>query len=375
MRRFFLTALLAAAYAPSLAAQGALSLQGFGYPTGQTSTRASGTAGAVGEADAASPINPAALLSAGRSMFTFQMDPEFRQLTVRGRAVNTNIVRFPVISVGTKMGSRGFVGLSFSTLLDRTWDAAYQDSVLVGGERVASTVATTVRGAINDARVAYAWQFNEKFQAGLAFHAYTGANRMTLQRTFNDSTTFGALAERFTLAYGGSAVSAGVLGLPLPHLAVGASIRLGGAMRTRYDDSLATTGHAPNRYGLSVTYDGIPGSQLAVRFDHEQWSRMRSLGSAALDVRDANELSAGADVSGPKIGTMLTAVRVGARTRELPFGWNGNAVKETTLAVGSGITFARGWATLDASLQRSNRSAGGLTEKGTILSIGLTVRP
>jgi hypothetical protein len=375
MRRLVMTALLAAASAAPAWAQGALSLQGFGYPTGQLGTRAAGMAGATGETDAASPINPGALPGAGRSNFSFQIDPEYRQVMLNGRAVNTKTTRFPVISMGTRAGARGFLGVSFSTLLDRTWDASYGDTVLVAGQAVGSRVATTVRGAINDARVAYAWQFNERFQAGVAFSAYTGANRMSLSRTFDDTTTYGALAQNMTLSYGGSAVSAGILSRPVPHLYVAASLRLGGAMKTRYDDSLATRGNAPNRYGLSLTYDGIPGSQLVARINHEGWSRMRSLGSATLGVRDATDLSVGAEISGPKLQGMPTQVRLGARTRGLPFDWNGNAVSERTLAIGGGATFARGWASLDVSLQRNDRKAGGRTERGTILSVGLTVRP
>ncbi|MBW7932495.1 MAG: hypothetical protein H3C62_02540 [Gemmatimonadaceae bacterium] len=245
----------------------------------------------------------------------------------------------------------------------------------IDGQAVASRVAARVRGAINDARIAYAWQFTERFQAGVAYHAFTGANRMLLSRGFEDTTKYGALQQNTTLSYTGSAVSAGLLTRPLPHLYVAASVRMGGSMRTRYDDSLATQGNAPNRYGASLTWDGIPGSQLVARFSHEGWSRMRSLGSATLDVRDANELSFGAEIGGPKFQGLPTQVRLGARTRGLPFGYNGKAVKETTLAIGGGATFARGWASLDVSLQRNARKAGAMREQGTILSVGLTVRP
>lgn len=375
MRRFLATALLAAASAAPLAGQGALSLQGFGYPVGQNSTRSSGAGGALGETDPGSPINPGALPGAGRSLFSVQLEPEFRQLTVDGRAVNTTTARFPVISVGTRAGTRGFLGLSFATLLDRTWDAAYTDSVTVGSDRVASTVSTSVRGAINDARIAYAWQFNERLQAGVAFHALTGANRIRLARTFTDSTKFGSLSQETTLSYAGSAVSAGLVSRALPHLYVAASARLGGVMRTRYDDSSATRGNAPNRYGASLTYDGIPGSTLLLRLNHEQWSRMRALGQATLDVRNASEIALGAEIAGPKVQGTPSQFRLGARTRGLPFAWNGHAVREQVLSVGGGATVARGWAGLDVSLQRAVRRAGGLTEKGTILSVGLTVRP
>lgn len=375
MRRLFLSTFLAAASAGPLAAQGALSVQGFGYPGGQLSTRATGTAGALAEADAGSPVNPASLLGAGRTLFSFQVDPEFRQVKVGGNTVNTTTARFPVMTAGTRILARGFVGVSFSTLLDRTWDASYSDSVTVAGQRVSSRVATSVRGAVNDARLAFAWQFAEKLQVGLAVHALTGASHLRLAREFTDSSTFGPLAQSTVLTYGGSAVSAGVVTLPVPHLIVAASFRLGGAMRTHYGDTLVSSAHVPNRYGASLTYDGIPGSQIALRVNHEQWTRLRSLGSSALEVNDVTEWSAGVDFAGPKFQGLPTQVRLGARSRDLPFGWNGKTVSEQTIAVGGGLPLARGWATLDVGVQRALRKAGDVTERGTILSVGLSVRP
>jgi hypothetical protein len=368
-------AALSAPLAAPLAAQGVLSLQGFGYPMGQLSTRAAGTAGALGEIDAGSPLNPAAIPNNGRTYFSFQIDPESRSVLVGGRTVNTNVVRFPVFAIGAKVLGKGFIGASFSTLFDRTWDASYQDSVLVTSQRVASTVQTSVRGATSDARMAFAWQFSDRFQAGLAFHAITGSNRMNLSRTFTDSTTFGPLSQITTLSYDGTAVSGGFLAVPVPHVIMAASLRLGGAMTTRYGDSVATHGYVPDRYGMSLMYDGIPGSQIAVRYDREQWSRMRSLGSSSLSVNDATELSAGLDVAGPKVQGIPSQFRIGGRTRDLPFGWNGNVVKEKTFAVGGQVSLARGWASVDVALQRSTRTAVGASERGTSLSVGLTVRP
>ena len=375
MRPCLITALVASCVAAPLAAQGSLSLQGFGYPTGQISARAAGTASALAETDPSSPINPGALPAGGRSVFSFQIDPEFRHVIVGGRGVSTKTVRFPVITFGAKAGTRGFIAASFATLLDRTWDASYSDTVQVGVDHVPSTVSTSVRGAINDARIAYAWTFSERLQVGVAFHAFTGGNRMRLERLFADSTTFGTLSQFTNLSYAGSAVSAGVVSRVLEHWYAAGSLRLGGTMRTRLDDSLATHANAPNRFGASLTYDGIPGSQLAVRVAHEQWSRMQSLGTAALNARDVTELAVGADIAGPKFQGAVTQVRLGARSRDLPFGWNGHAVSEQTLAFGAGSTFARGWASFDVSLQRSARKGGGLRETGTILSVGLTVRP
>ena len=87
-------AALSAPFARTAAAQGSLSTQGYGYPTGELSTRALGTGGSLAEFDPASPINPAALGSWGaspinsairsvwgRTAFTAQYDPEFRRVT------------------------------------------------------------------------------------------------------------------------------------------------------------------------------------------------------------------------------------------------------------------------------------------------------
>ena len=67
--------------APALCAQGATSVQGFGYPGGELSTRALGTGGSLADFDANSPLNPAALLVGTRATVYVQYDPEFRWIT------------------------------------------------------------------------------------------------------------------------------------------------------------------------------------------------------------------------------------------------------------------------------------------------------
>ena len=58
MRRHLLIAALAASSPFGAGAQGALSLQGFGYPPGQLSARALATGGGIAEFDALSPVIP-----------------------------------------------------------------------------------------------------------------------------------------------------------------------------------------------------------------------------------------------------------------------------------------------------------------------------
>src|SRR6185437_2278266 len=88
MSNRFLIAVVAATAltAPALHGQGSISSQGLGYPPGELSTRALGTAGAIGEIDARSPINPAALAIRTAPQVYAQYDPEFRTITSNGQS-------------------------------------------------------------------------------------------------------------------------------------------------------------------------------------------------------------------------------------------------------------------------------------------------
>ena len=62
MRRTFWSFGLVALAATTAAAQGTISTQGFGYPTGGLSTRAAAGGGAFGEFDFSTSRNPSSLL-------------------------------------------------------------------------------------------------------------------------------------------------------------------------------------------------------------------------------------------------------------------------------------------------------------------------
>ena len=98
-RRCAVVALLALMpYASRAGAQGSLSGLGFGYPTGQLSTRAIGIGGSSGELDPVTPRNPAALSSWGRSGLHLQYDPEYKRVSAAGGIDRTLEARFPLIA-------------------------------------------------------------------------------------------------------------------------------------------------------------------------------------------------------------------------------------------------------------------------------------
>jgi hypothetical protein len=363
---------------PALYAQGALSIQGFGYPNGELSTRALGSGGSLADFDANSPINPAALLVGTRATVYVQYDPEFRWLTGPGLNASTVTARFPLFLVTGKVGKARF-SLSYSSFLDRTWTNTYQDSLTIGAARVPSTVTALSTGGIADVRGAMSYTINNRLTIGLGVHIFPGENSIIFGRSFpQDTVAFGSFAQTNTFNYSGSAASWGIFATPLDHFNLGVSGRYGFSMHVHQGDS-TTLGNArvPNRLSVSVAYDGIPGTILSTRYGTEGWRAMQGLGGSGLSVFDATQYSAGLETAGPKLGSIPVAVRLGYQTRTLPFGVAGQQVREDDLTGGVGIPLSSGRTAFDISLAHARRSTAnlGIGETGWILSLGVSIKP
>lgn len=377
----------AAALAPAaVAAQGSLGTQGFGYPTGQLSTRALGLGGGIAEFDQTSPLNPAAISYFRRAQLTVQYDPEFRSVRTGGDGQRATIARFPVISVGLPAGSRLAVGLSASTYLDRSFTTTFQSTSVIGSETVTATESIESRGAITDLRAGLGYAAASWLRVGVAAHVLTGENRLVSGRIFADTSQFGAVSDSSSLDYSGAGFSAGVEVTPVRGLSIAGSARRGLDLRVQRNDSTLRTGSAPDRLGVGLRFDRITGASFSASYARTTWTRVRPLGSSALEVRDAPELMIGLEAAGPRFGETPTLVRVGARDRTLPFGIGGAPVRERAYAGGFGAPFAGGRALLDLAVQRAARSLDGpltpgalassdVSERAWTISIGLTVRP
>src|SRR6185503_13754267 len=142
-------------------AQGTLGAQGFGYPPGQLSVFSRALGGATGETDALSPINPAALALLRRGGLYIQSEQESRAIDADGRSGSTRAYRFPLFAAAVPVGARGMIGVSFSTLLDRTWGTEARDKQVFGSDSVAFTERFRSEGALNDVRVAGSWAIRD----------------------------------------------------------------------------------------------------------------------------------------------------------------------------------------------------------------------
>jgi hypothetical protein len=372
-RLLFLIPLLAV----ELPAQGALAVQGFGYPPGQLGAGALGMGGANGEMDPASALNPASIGVTGRFAIYGHFQPEFRKTTIPGGATDrSSALRFPNFAV-TGGGGRFTAGISFSTFLDRTWQNSYADSQVVGGETVPSTLTAASDGAINDTRFGLAYVVGERLQVGLGLHALSGQNRIEFGRQFPDSTGIGDVLQRSTISYSGRAISLGVIAQPNTQFVVGVSARFAGEIDLEQGAGIVAKSSLPVRLGAGVSYVGIPSTVVAARVERTTWTALEALRdtSSLTTMHDATEFSLGVESAGPPFAGAQTTLRLGFRHRTLPFDADSGQVKEYAFTGGVAIPLSRGRSQIDVTLQRASRSGGGATEKAWLLSFGLGIRP
>ena len=84
-----------AGVASRASAQASLSLQGFGFPAGQMSTRTLGAGGSLAEIDPLTPVNPASVALLLTRLIYFQAEPEFRTVTSPNGTDHTTTPRYP----------------------------------------------------------------------------------------------------------------------------------------------------------------------------------------------------------------------------------------------------------------------------------------
>ena len=368
--------------AHQLCAQGAIGLQGYGYPPGQLTVRAATSGGGLGEFDQAAPLNPAALMNWGVAGAYIQYSPERRSTTVAGTSSSSTVARFPVFSIGLPVGEKYAFGISSSTLLERNYTTTITARQLIRSDSVTTTSNTDVRGGVNIIQFGGAMQVTRWLRFGAALGVVTGENRVKTARSIVpdtgvrvDTVSYAPITESSTATFGGTALSFGVDVAPTKKLSVAASGRLGFRMRADLNDSTRRTADVPNRFGTAVRWE-VGGSNIAARFNWDGWSSMKGLGGSS-PVFDTKEYGIGAEVPGPKIPGGQMLIRLGVRSRELPYGVSGLQPKENLIGGGFGFPLGFGRAQLDLGLERAARTVPGLAgvkESGMIASFGFRLR-
>jgi hypothetical protein len=374
--RGLLIAALLVGSAASARAQSNLSIQGYGFPTGQFSARTQGTGGALAESDPLSPINPASIAVFQTRLLFFQMEPEFRSVRTAAGSEHTSTARYPIVLGALPLG-RGFVlGLSSSTFLDRTSTTSFETrQILTGTDTVPMTTTFQISGAMNDNRLALAWSPYTWLRVGAGAHAITGHNLINITQVFADTIVFSSFKQQTTIGFSGAAASVG-LQLVSKYAALAASGRWGGSLRASVGDTVLGRANVPDQYGATLAFLGIPNSAISVRTAYTNWSVMHGLGTPGLIGVDGWDSSVGADIAGPRITNRTVFIRAGARTRNLPFQAAGATVHEKSFSGGLGTTFANGRVMADVAAIRALRDADiDASERAWTLSFGISVRP
>ena len=358
-----------------LGAQGNLSTQGLGFPPGQLSSKALSMGGSIGESDALSPLNPAAISLLLSTTIAMQVEPEFREVRLGGASQKTSVARFPLFFGSMPIGTRWSLALSASTLLDRTWSTSARDTQVVGADTIGSTIENLSDGSLVDLRIAAAYTVRPWLRVGLGSHTYSGRTGLRTVHAFDDTVRFASDTQSANVGYGGRAVSLGVQTMWPKYGGIGMSYRRGGTLSTYAGSRATRTSAAPDHFGVSGLYTGIEGTTLAVRLATDKWSRTSGL-SPSLNVHEGWDVGVGADVRGPRFGAGSIALRGGTRWRTLPFSVGPDAITERTASGGLGLPLARGRSELNVGVVRATRSGpSGSSENAWTLSTGFSVRP
>jgi hypothetical protein len=368
-------AVLALALAPAVvSAQGTLSTQGLGFPPGQLSTAARSMGGSIGEADPYSPLNPAAIGVLTSAIVMMQAEPEYRKVQIgNNTAQRTSVARFPLFQGALPLGSRWALGVSASTLLDRTWETTSRDSQFIP-DTIRSTVTERSEGAIADLRLAIAYSPMAWLKLGIAGHAYSGRDQIRAIREFDDTARFAADTQGTNLSFGGNALSVGAMAFKARVGALGVSYRKGSGISTEVSGTTVSSATVPDRFGVSAVYMGVRGAAFAVRAARDKWSALEGLRSN-LNIHEGWDMGVGADVTGPTVGSSAIALRAGGRWRTLPFSIDDTPVKETTFSGGFSLPIARNRVELALGAMRSARTGTGATETAWTWSTGFSIRP
>ncbi len=359
----------------ALQAQGALSAQGFGYPTGGLSTRSLGAAGATGEFDLLSSRNPAAVAEIGNSIISVQGEPEFRTVRFGDIRENSTAQRVPLIAAGLRVKRVGLL-ISGTTLLDRSFTTESPGSAIIDGTAVPTTDRLESRGAMTELRLAAGWTW-KKLGLGAAILAVTGEHSVVRTRAFPDTLRFGGVLDSTRIGFEGVGAALGVNWRVSRDLLVGASWKVGGALNALRRDSTLRSANLPGRLGAGVLYQGFAGTVLAANVERVQWSAMNGLGSEAATAQDATNWSVGTEFEAGSLRRVPVLWRVGYGQRDLPFLLRDLPVSERGIHGGLGIPIASENASLDLSVQRSLRRVKGdqAREDAWGLSAAITIRP
>jgi hypothetical protein len=377
VRRAFLLAVLAVMPSVVRAQSSQFGIRGLGFPGRGLSTQATGSEGAFGLFDAQSSVNPAALVGVSTVTSIFTAAQSFRHEENPGGTASVRDTRFPhFMVVGPARHGRAAVALSYSNYTSRDFTVASTGTIDLRGVPVGVSDSFLARGGLNDLRAAGAYRL-QAWTIGLGLHVISGSNRLTSRRVFDDSNYLSS-RQQAELSYAGVGVSVGVMRQFGQSFGVAAMVRSDGHVNVDRDSTRTGQVDLPFTFGLGLHWRPTAKLDLAGETIVQTWSGANSdlLAQGGTGAENTFEVAGGAEFTPDPKRPYSRPLRLGARYSRLPFPLvQGVQGHEFGVSAGSGIRFAQQRAGVDAALEYVWRSEGPYSERGFILSLGITVRP
>lgn len=379
MRRVLFVSLLAIVPGTAAAQSSMFGVRGLGFPGRAVAVRSIGSGGAFGLFDPESSQNPAAISSVATLTSVFTVTQGFRQVENPAGSASVRDNRFPQLMIaGPVQRFPAALGLSLSNYTSRDFTLATSATLDLRGVPVSVTDSFSSRGGLNDLRIAGAYRLGARWGIGAGFHIITGSNRLTSTRVFNDPNYLSS-RQRAEVSFAGVGVSAGLMRQFGPNLGVAAVLRSDGHVNMDLDSARVGTVDLPYTFGLGLKWRPAPSLDLAAQTLVRTWSGANSdlLAMGGTGARNTVEVAAGGEYVSDLKRPYRRPLRFGARYASLPFPLvpGGEQGRELGVSVGSGIRFAQQRAGLDLALEHVWRSEGPYSERGFIVSLGISVRP
>ncbi len=380
MRRILMGLVLLCGLRGEAAAQSSVfDARALGIPQPPLSARAVGMSGSVGLLDGMSGTNPAAITSVIGLTVGFNFFQDWRSSTTPGGTGSGSDAGMPYVTVVNRIKETPYyLSGSFGSYTDRDFGFVTTDSTPVNGTPVGYRDSLESRGGTSDVRLAVGYRNGKTLAVGFGMHFITGSNRFTLVRTFGD-TAFTPVLQRSELAYNAIGFSLGAVYHPREPLLLTAVVRRDGTMNVDRDSLQAYTYTLPWTFAGGAQYQLGNRGTINAEVSYTTWSDANDelVASGGVGADNVFNASLGAEIPTSPLNPARFPVRVGVRTRQLPFPLSaGEQPTEFSVSAGSGGRFAKGHAAFDLALQRLwRKSDGGFSEDAWIVTIGLTLKP
>jgi len=369
--RLALLLVLAFGWTDEVSAQSLLNAGGLGYLTEPLDARFRGLGGGGIGLDGWYLLgtDPAAAAGLVLPSITATFQPSTSQV---GDGLEAGGTRFPTLGVSYPFG-RHVLSIQFGSFLDQDWRSVEEQTLDLSGRDVDAVDTFESSGSIGQARFGWATRISQSLAVGVSAGSFVGSTERRFTREL-DPEQVGTDVDPFEAA--GRWRASGIV--------AGASVRwspsdlvtLGGGLEWTGDlsmDPVAPTEGGPRSYSMPLTLRGggtfslAPDLSLALSMSRADWSGVDADldGGAARDV--AWSYGGGLEWGGATFLGRRAPFRVGYRSLDLPFHFQGEAASESAFGGGLSLNLAdtevMPVARMGVSVERGTRTAGSLEER------------